>query len=62
MPLIKRCQPVSDKALKRMTLKNAQQWLINYGMAAEKVFHEIQIVIINHFIDLFAIYIFRSRN
>lgn len=37
MPTIKRCQPISDLSLKRMTIKRAHEWLINYGMSREKV-------------------------
>ena len=37
MPSIIRCQPVSDLSLKRMNIKRAHQWLIEYGISREKV-------------------------
>ncbi|CAG2166654.1 unnamed protein product [Oppiella nova] len=37
MPTIKKCLPISNLSLKRMPLRKAHEWLINYGLSKDRV-------------------------
>ncbi|XP_054163867.1 transcription initiation factor TFIID subunit 1-like [Oppia nitens] len=37
MPTIKKCQPLTNLSIKRVSLQRAHEWLINYGLSKDRV-------------------------